>query len=113
MKPAEFEKVMKLAGDALSDPANILTKVGFIVEGAAKRRTPVDTGTLRRSITSRTEGNAAYVGSAVVYAPFVHGGTRFMAGRPFLEEGIEDSRSQIEGYLSEFGGKLFEGVAKG
>lgn len=113
MTPQAFEKVMKATAGMLSDPTEILTKVGFIVEGAAKQRTPVDTGTLRRSITSRVEGNAAYVGSAVVYAPFVHNGTRFMAGRPFLEEGIEDSRSRIEGYLSEFGGKLFEKVAQG
>ena len=113
MKPARFEKVMKDAAGLLNTPTQMLMDVGFIVEGAAKQRTPVATGTLRRSITSRVEGNAAYVGSAVEYAPFVHEGTSRMAGRPFLQEGIDDSTHRIEAKLAEYGAQLFDKVARG
>jgi phage gpG-like protein len=62
------------------------------VETAAKARCPVDTGRLRSSITWRIEvdgqGVVAIVGTSISYAVWVHEGTRFMAGRPFLTEGL-------------------------
>lgn len=62
------------------------------VESAAKARCPVDTGRLRSSITWRIEtdgqGIVGIVGTNVEYAIYVHEGTRYMAGRPFLLEGL-------------------------
>lgn len=74
----------------------LLTKAGFIVEAGAKKRAPVKTGTLRNDINSRVDGNVAYVGNSVSYAPFVHEGTSRMPGRPYIQWGIEDSISEIE-----------------
>lgn len=63
------------------------------VESAAKARCPVDTGRLRSSITWRIETDAkglvGIVGTSVEYAVFVHEGTRYMEGRPFLVDGLE------------------------
>jgi hypothetical protein len=56
----------------------LLQRVVLTVEGNVKRSTPVRTGTLRRSITSRVEatGDRGVVGTAVSYARAVHEGTR-------------------------------------
>lgn len=63
------------------------------VESAAKARCPVDTGRLRGSINWRIEEDAlglvAIIGTNVEYAIYVHEGTRYMAGRPFLREGLD------------------------
>jgi hypothetical protein len=50
----------------------------LLVEGEVKRVTPVRTGTLRRSITSRVEdgGNRGRIGTNLSYARAVHEGTK-------------------------------------
>lgn len=69
-----------------------LARIAVLVESAAKARCPVDTGRLRSSITWRIEvdaqGVVAIVGTNVEYAIYVHEGTRYMNGRPFLVEGL-------------------------
>lgn len=55
---------------------NGLTAIGMTAEGYAKRETPVDTGRLRNSISNTTDGNAAYIGTNVEYAPYVELGAR-------------------------------------
>ena len=69
-----------------------LARLAVKVESASKARCPVDTGRLRSSITWRLEvdsqGLVAIVGTSVEYAIFVHQGTRYMTGRPFLVEGL-------------------------
>lgn len=63
------------------------------VQGAAKRNCPVDTGRLRSSISVSQEftdhGAVTTVGTDVEYAIFVHEGTRYIAGRPFLRDALE------------------------
>jgi HK97 gp10 family phage protein len=62
------------------------------VETAAKARCPVKTGRLRSSINHRVEtsgkGIVAIIGTNVEYAIYVHEGTRYMTGRPFLVDGL-------------------------
>lgn len=113
MKPDRFEKVMKDAAGMLKAPQELLTDIGLLAQGNAQRLTPVATGTLRRSITNRIEGNAVYIGTAVEYAPFVEYGTSRMAAQPYLQPGIDNSLSDVERLAADFGFKLFEGVAKG
>lgn len=59
---------------------------GLTAEGYAKQMCPVNTGNLRNSITHQvdTEEPAAYIGSAVEYAPYVELGTGkyYPGGRP-------------------------------
>jgi HK97 gp10 family phage protein len=71
----------------------LIARLCVKVESAAKARCPVDTGRLRSSITWRIEsehdGVVGIVGTNVEYAIYVHQGTRRMAGRPFLLEGLK------------------------
>jgi hypothetical protein len=77
----------------------LMTRIVITVEGAAKVRAPVRTGTLRRSITHAVEaaGERGVVGTSVSYAPFVH------RRRPFLTEGLAASRDSIQAELAAFG----------
>jgi len=90
-------------------------KILFVALGNSQIRTPVRTGTLRRSETTRMEadGERGYLGTNIKYGPFVHYGTKYMAARPFFEEGIEDSRSRILDILADVGGDFLEDVSKG
>lgn len=70
-------------------------------------RTPVRSGTLRRSETTRVEagGMRGYVGSNVVYAPFVHKRV------PFFAEGIAAATPAIEAEAEKIGVAFFAQVA--
>lgn len=73
----------------------MLARYAAKTETAAKARCPVDTGRLRGSINWRIEidgkGLVAIIGTNVEYAIYVHEGTRYMAGRPFLVEGLRQA----------------------
>lgn len=103
--------IEKLAKELLT-PAVLLTKAALIVEAASKMRAPSKTGTLRRDINSRVEGNAAYVGNAVKYSPFVHDGTSKMPARPYIQWGIEDSQSQLEQMMVDTADLVFSKVGR-
>lgn len=57
-------------GKAVDRPAlqTAMVAGAKIIEADAKRRAPVETGTLRRSITTVTTGDGVAVGSNLVYA---------------------------------------------
>lgn len=59
--------------------AEALEVAAQIVENDAKRKCPVDDGTLRASITHVTEETRAVIGTNVEYAPYVHQGTGLYA----------------------------------
>ena len=56
-------------------------------------------------LTGTAEQNSVVVGSNVEYAEFVHNGTSKMAGRPFLREGIDKTKDQMQ----EQAEKIFKG----
>lgn len=71
-----------------------LYQTGLRVQSRAKRNCPVDTGRLRSSIQTTApffENGmpTVSVGTNVNYAIFVHNGTRYMRGRPFLTDALE------------------------
>lgn len=67
-----------------------LEEMALKVEREAKRRCPVRTGRLRASIHhGRIEENVYFVGSPVVYAPFVEFGTRRMSAKPYLRPAVK------------------------
>ena len=74
---------------------------GLIANGEMKRRTPVDTGQLRGSITTETgsEGGQVYsdTGPTANYAEFVEFGTsRPTPAQPFAEPGWQAALPKIE-----------------
>jgi len=73
----------------------ILKKAAFLVERYSKKIVPVDTGRLRTSINTTVSGLTATISPTVDYAIFVHEGTRYMAGRPFMINGLNQAESEI------------------
>lgn len=69
----------KLAQIAKIDLTPALTEACMVVEKDAKKKCPVDDGTLRGSITSEVEDNKGIVGTNVEYAPYVEFGTGLFA----------------------------------
>ena len=56
-----------------------LQKAGLLVEATAKLNCPVETGTLRRSITHEVNDDTVYIGTNLEYAPYVEYGTGLFA----------------------------------
>lgn len=56
-------------------------------------------------LSGTAEKNSVVVGSNVSYASFVHSGTSRMEGRPFLREGIDKTKNQMQ----EQAEKIFKG----
>lgn len=71
-------------------------------------RTPVKTGRLRSSITSKAkllnsseldvpiEDREAVVGTNIEYAPYVEYGTKYQRAQPYIRSGAKASKSGIE-----------------
>ncbi|KKN20888.1 hypothetical protein LCGC14_0930920 [marine sediment metagenome] len=69
----------------------------LMVERDAKIFCPVDTGTLKRSITHEfISDTEAQVGTNVEYAPFVELGTSKMSARPFLRPALAKNIKTIK-----------------
>ncbi len=86
------EAIERLAGGP--DVERALQAVGQVGEAAAKGYAPVDTGTLRRSLTHELgkRGFDQYVriGTNISYAIFQELGTRFHPAHPFLRPSLAD-----------------------
>lgn len=86
----------------------LMAKITLLALRHAQPLTPVRTGHLRRSETTRVEmgGLRGWIGSNVVYAPFVH------ARIPFFQMGIDAARSEIQKALQESGDEYMAELAK-
>lgn len=103
MKPSELAAKLDPAA-FVAKRERLLQRILFIAQANSQRNTPVRTGTLRRSETTRVEqsGTVGFLGTNVIYAPFVH------ARVPFFRMGIEDSQSQIQSEVKAFGDDLIK-----
>lgn len=84
----------------------LMTKVTLLALRHSQPLTPVRTGLLRRSETTRVErgGLRGWIGSNIVYAPFVH------ARVPFFAQGIADAVPEIQALLGETGDAYFKDI---
>jgi phage gpG-like protein len=83
--PAEMTKALSIA----------IKKAAFLVQGRSMQNAPVLTGRLRASHFTHFMPLAATVGTNTNYDTFVHEGTKFMKGRPYLRMAVEDSNNEI------------------
>lgn len=85
-----------------------MPKILLVMLGAAQRGTPVRTGTLRRSETTRVEDRGArgYLGSNITYAPFVH------ARVPFFADAITSNREQALALLQKAAQQYLEDASQ-
>lgn len=70
---------LKLDSFANLNVSKALNKSCLVVENEAKKQCPVDKGQLRSSITHEVEDNVGYIGTNVMYAPYVEYGTGIFA----------------------------------
>ena len=80
---------------------------GQINEQIPKEVSKVDKNPLQKGdlLSGTAEKNSVVVGSNVEYAEFVHNGTSKMAARPFLREGIDRTKADMERQAN----KIFKG----
>lgn len=74
--------------------ANVAAAAAHL-EGEIKARAPVDTGHLRGSYGSVTQGTVAYVGTNVEYALHQEYGTQHQSGTAHVRPALEGSRGQL------------------
>lgn len=86
----------------------LMQRITLLALRSAQPLTPVRTGHLRRSETTRVEpgGLRGWVGSNVVYAPFVH------ARVPFFQMGIDAARPEIAKALQDVGDDYMAELAR-
>ena len=89
------ENVIKAITESKKD---ILDTIGAFVEAEAKLRTPVDTGTLRRSINFVVdEGESSVtIGTNVEYSSYVEKGSSKQKAQPFLTPAIEENLIKLQ-----------------
>ena len=75
---------------------NALTAIGATAETYAKQETPVDTGRLRNSISHSIDGEAAYIGSNVEYAPYVELGTSRAKAHHMLQKAATEHSAEYK-----------------
>lgn len=94
---AAFRSFPEIVAPFLRDAS---MKSAFQVERYAKLVTPVDTGRLRASIATSlgvlNRGITSIVQTNVNYAIYVHEGTRFLRSRPFMKQGVDRAKPEIE-----------------
>lgn len=106
MRPEEL--AARLSGSAFEKfQERLMSRVVLTALRNSQARTPVKTGALRRSETTRVSerGKKGFLGSNLVYARPVHD------RNPFFQHGIADSRGDIEGLLQQAGEEYLKDVA--
>ena len=100
----ELAKAIKKSGERVEYEAKArgqstggFVKGGVMTPGA--RTTPVDTGTMARSIRARATLMESLIQPHVEYADYVHEGTRYMRGRPFMQWALERAQKNIDKYF--------------
>jgi hypothetical protein len=93
---AQIRRAYAKAPAAMTKALSVAIKTAvFLVQGKSMVNTPVLTGRLRASTYSKFQPLRGEVGTNTNYDRFVHDGTRFMAGRPYLKMAVEDSNEEI------------------
>ncbi|MGC4020250.1 MAG: HK97 gp10 family phage protein [Muricomes sp.] len=82
----------------LSDVKRVVKQNGSELQSKAKRKAPVDTGDLKRSIGLEISsgGMTAKVEPTVEYAAYLEYGTRFQKAQPYLKPSLEEQEKQFK-----------------
>lgn len=78
-----------------------LNAIGAAAEKNAKAICPVDTGRLRNSISHTQDGDSAYIGTNVEYAPYVELGTSRMKAQPYLRPAATEHDDEYKALMEE------------
>lgn len=79
-----------------------LEAIGMDAASTAADKAPVDTGTLKNSISHAVDGNTVYIGTNVEYAPYQELGTsRGIVGKHFLQFGVSAHSAEYANIIKE------------
>lgn len=73
-----------------------------IGQSGSGKGAPVSTGNLRQTHVKTIIGLTGILYPTADYAEYVHGGTKRMKARPWLDQASEDLQPQVEEYSNEF-----------
>lgn len=92
---------------------NMSIRQAVLMIGRDSRRfTPVDTGRLRASTYERFSNLKGEIGTNTEYDIFVHEGTRYMRGRPYLRKSVEMNQLSVDRLMTEAVQKTLDQVAR-
>lgn len=111
---ADASELRALAGDMRQadekvrrQVSQVIRKGALDIEAAAKGLAPVDTGTLKGSISTTVEGElAASVGPTVEYGVYLEYGTYRMPPQPYMGPALDRVAPSIEQALGQVGGDV-------
>ena len=79
---------------------NALTAIGSSAETHTKDNITaddlIDTGRLRNSISHTVDGEAAYIGTNVEYAPYLELGTKKIAAHHYLKRAVTEHKDEYK-----------------
>ena len=79
---------------------NALTAIGSSAETHAKDNITaddlIDTGRLRNSISYAVDGESAYIGTNVEYAPYLELGTKKIAAHHYLKRAVTEHKDEYK-----------------
>ena len=87
-----LSRIAAIEADADKIANEVASNLGAIVQSNARRYVPVDTGSLKKSITMEVKDDTASIGTPLDYAPHIEYGTVKQAPKPFLSPALEDAR---------------------
>ena len=108
MAGIKFEGLVKLQKKLkknckLQEVRTVVRSAGADLQSKAQDNAPVDSGTLKRSITLEIEdgGMTAVVAPHTDYAAYQEYGTRYMAAHPYLEPALEEVAPKFKQKMKE------------
>lgn len=84
----------------------------FSIQADSMRNTPVLTGRLRASHFVSLMPLKGVLEPMTNYAIFVHEGTQYMKGRPFLFDAVRSNEDKVQGFFTEETQKVLDAIAK-
>lgn len=98
---AEIKAAFNKAPGLMTTALNTAIKKSILtIQRKSMINTPVLTSRLRSSTASVFSNLKGEVGTHTNYDVFVHEGTRFMKGRPFLGDAVTDSDGEVQEFFT-------------
>lgn len=99
---AEIKRAFAMAPRLMARELNTtIREVVLSIGRASRQKTPVDTGRLRASTYERFANLRGEVGTNTEYDIFVHEGTRFLRGRPYLRQSVQMQEASTDRKFTE------------
>ena len=90
----------QILSDLEKGKRNALTAIGATAETHTKENITadklVDTGRLRNSISHTVDGEAAYIGTNVEYAPYLELGTKKITAHHYLKRAVTEHQDEYK-----------------